>query len=168
MNSPIITKHNRFIFYPDLSNKFILTSLNDIISPNLYNINLKYIFSGQVQYSFIALKALLMLSSCFPKRCLMGSKMIILKYTKNRLHSFIFIPLSLMEYIHTLKYFIKSPSQITSCIKGHLKESKHFIFPGFIKPLKLPHWDYTVTISYHQSAPLYLYYLFFCKTAYLD
>nr|ADZ99042.1 hypothetical mitochondrial protein 23 [Physarum polycephalum] len=168
MKSLVFSKFNKFIYYPDLANKFILSSFQDIQTTPKYYIYLKYIFSQRRNYNYIAVKALMMLTSVFPKRCLMNTKLIILKYTPTRCHSVIYLRLNFYDFIPTINYFSYRPSEPSTVMHGHLKESKHFIFPGFIKHLKLPHWERLVTISFNQSSINNLYPLFFHKTAYLD
>jgi len=50
-------------------------------------------------------------------------------------------------------------------IHSHIKQSKYFVFPGFIKHLRLPRWEYNVIISYKQVKNENLYPLFFHKTS---
>jgi len=168
MPALVFSKFNKYIYYPDLSNKFLLPALNSFKLPKTYNVYLKYVFSQRSNYSYFALKALMMLSSIFPQRCLMDSHIIVLKYTPARCHSTIYLKVSFDNFVHFINYFNKSPSNPSSVIHGQLKEAKHFIFPGFIKHLRLPHWERLVTISFNQSTDKSLYPLLFHKTAYLD
>lgn len=98
----------------------------------------------------------------------MSSRLIILQFTKTRVHSYIYIKMSLQEFVPTISYYILSPTTLDTTINGLSKEAKHFMFPGLIKHLKLPHWERFVTISYNHKLNKHLYTLFFHKTAYLD
>jgi hypothetical protein len=168
MNALVTKKFDKFIYYPDLANKFLFTSISDIILSRKFNIYLKYIFSQQRNYNYIALKALMMLTSVFPKRCLMSSRLIVLKYTKSRSHSCIYLTLTLDEFIPTINLFMIHPIKPITELNGHIKESKHFIFPGFIKHLRLPRWEHGVNISFDHNTSRSSYPLFFHKTAYID
>jgi len=166
MNS--ITKFNNFIYYPDLLNKFLFTSakgLNKSLNSEIY---LKYILSAQGNYSYLPLKALMMLTSIAPVRCLMNTNIIILKFSKNRTLSYIYLKLTLKQFIPIANQIMISPTRTDTVIFGHINEAKHFIFPGFIKHLRLPKWTYFVNISYNQDFKANLYPVLFHKTAYLD
>jgi hypothetical protein len=168
MTSLILKKFNKFIFYPDLSNKFLLTSYYSIVPPNKFQVYLKYIFNDRSIYNSIALKALLMLSSIFPKRCLGNSRIILVKFAKNRCISSVYHKITLSDLIPLISYTITKPINTNITLNGFIKESKHFIFPGFIKRLKFPSWDRFVSLSFHQISNKYLYFFLFYKTAYID
>jgi hypothetical protein len=146
----------------------MLNSVSDICIAKKENVYLKYIFSQRNSYSFTALKALMMMSSVFPRRCRMKSTVIALQYTKTRCHSDIFFCLRMIDFIPTLQYHIKAPANLPNAFTGLIKESKHFIFPGFIKHLRLPRWNYSVNISYNPKNNLSSYPLFFTKASFLD
>jgi hypothetical protein len=168
MINSINRKYNNYIYYPDLSNKFLISSFDNIISPEKFNVYLKYIFSQRRNYGYVALKALMMLTSIFPKRCLISSQLIILKYSKIRCHSIIYLKLNLTDYVSTMQYFIKKPTFSNIVINGHVKESKYFVFPGFVKHLRLPRWERFVNVSYNQVSKECLYPFFFYKTSFID
>jgi hypothetical protein len=168
MNNITSEKYNKFIYYPDLANKFLCSSMNNIQSPNKHYIYLSYIFSQRRNYNYIALKALMMLSSIFPKRCRMSSKLIVLQFSRLRCHSIIFFKLNLQEAAATLNLYIKNPVDISNAFTGYVNQARYFIFPGFIKHLRLPHWDRPLNISFNQHNILSSYPLFFHKTSFLD
>lgn len=161
----ILQKFNKFIYYPDLSNKFLHESYNNVLLSKNFYIYLKYVFSQRKPYNYIAIKGLLMLSSVFPKRCLMTSKLIIVKYTKTRCHSEIHMKLLFHEFVQTMQFNSINPIPMNTNIHSHIKQSKYFVFPGFIKHLRLPRWEYNVIISYKQVKNENLYPLFFHKTS---
>lgn len=146
--SPISRKFNQFILNPDLANKFLHSSIQNIIPANRFTVYLKYIFSVPQSYNYIAIKAFLMVSSIYPKRCQGISRLIILKYTKTRRHSIVFLTISLQDFITFAPLLFKNPININTAINGHIKEAKHFVFPGFIKHLRLPSWERSVNISF--------------------
>jgi hypothetical protein len=97
MRLAAICKFKHFILYPDLANKFLFMSHMVIIPPENFHVHLTYTFSPQRAHNYLALKALMMLSSVCPKKCQTSSRLIIIKYTKTRVHSHIYVPLNLME-----------------------------------------------------------------------
>jgi len=161
-------KFNKFTFYPDLSNKFLFTSASSIISPKSFDIYLKYTFNDRLIYNAYALKALLMLTSIYPTRCHATSRMILVKFAKNRCISSVFLKFSLEELAPVFSLLMKRPTNLTVARNGFLKESKYFTFPGFVKLLKFPFWEHNVSLSLKQSSKNNLYFLLFYKTAYLD
>jgi hypothetical protein len=161
-------KFNKYEFFPDLSNKFLFTSTSSIISPKSYDIYLKYTFNDRLIYNAYALKALLMLTSIYPTRCHATSRMILVKFAKNRCISSIFIKFSLQELAPLFSFIMKRPTNLNVAINGSLNESKYFTFPGFVKLLKFPSWEHKVSLSLKQPSINNLYFLLFYKTAYLD
>lgn len=99
MQALILQKFNKYIYFPDLANKFLYEAYSNVLLSKNFYIYLKYVFSHQKPYNYIAIKGLMMLSSVFPKRCQMTSKLIIVKYTKMRCHSEIYIRLQLNEFV---------------------------------------------------------------------
>lgn len=168
MTPIIFNKFNKFIFYPDLSNKFLLSSYYSIVSPKKFNVYLKYIFNDHSIYNPIAIKALLMLSSIYPERCLTNSRLILVKFAKNRCISSVFFKLNFNVFIPFFSLYTKKPVKSNIVLRGFVKESKYFIFPGFIKYLRFPFWNHSVALSYKQTTKKHLYFLLFYKTAYLD
>lgn len=166
--TPSCRKYNNFIVYPDLGHKFLLSSVRNVISPNIFTIYLKYIFSTHKTYTYIALKGLLMLSSIYPRRCQYSSRTIRLRYTKTRIHYLIFLPITLQILISFFHYHLTHPVSITTAMNSFIREAKHFVFPGFIKHLRLPSWEYTVNLSFKHIKITYLYTFFFYKIAYID
>jgi hypothetical protein len=161
-------KFHKYVFLPDLSNKFLVTSVNSLVKPDSFKIYLKYILSSQRQYNYAAIKALLMLETIYPKRCLMRSKLIIIQYTKTRCHSFIYLELTGREAFGLLTYTSSMPTKLTTTVNAFIKEAKHFVFPTFIKVLQFPSWTRHVNISFQAIAPQYLYTFLFYKTALID
>jgi len=162
------TKFNKFIFYPDLSNKFLLSSSYTIQKPNKFAVYLRYVFQDPSRYNNIGLKALMMLSSIYPKTCQGTSRMIFIKYAKSQCISTCFYRLTLEDLIPVLAYTTKKPVKTNTALNGFIKEAKHFVFPGFIKYLRFPSWNRSVALSLKQDTKTHLYFLLFYKTAYLD
>lgn len=98
----------------------------------------------------------------------MTSRLIILKYTKTRCHSIVYLKLSLNEFASTFLYALMKPISPSIVFHGHVREAKYFVFPGFIKHLKLPSWKRHVNLCMNQSSTAHPYLFFFHKTAYLD
>lgn len=168
MNLSTFQKFNKFVFYPDLSNKFLPTSYYSIISPKHFNIYLKYIFSSRTIYSTTALKALLMLSSIYPKRCQASSRMILIKFAKNQSVSSVFFKFNLEEIALLLSLKKKKPIKPSIITDGYIKQAPYFVFPGFIKRLRFPFWERYLNMSFKQDSKKHLYFFLFYKTAYID
>jgi len=168
MTSVIFKKFNKFIFYPDLSNKFLLSSYYSIVKPNNFSVYLRYVFRDHSVANTIGLKAHLMLSSIYPKTCQSSSRLILIKYAKNHCISTIFFKLTLQELAPILMFLIKKPIKTNITLNGFIKESKYFTFPGFVKYLRFPSWRNSVSLSYKQDVKKHLYFLLFYKTAYID
>jgi len=168
MDYLVSAKSYNYIFYPDLSNKFMMSSLIQVQQSQKAKLHHHYIFSQQSQYSFTALKALMMLSSVFPRRCLMKTMRFACKDTKVRYNSLVSMVFQQKELIETMKFQNIKPGLSPTAIDGFVKEAKHFAFPGFIKHLRLPYWDRYVNISYNQEDNQSIYLLLFAKTSFLD
>jgi len=147
MQSFIFKKFNKYLIYPDLANKFLHASLEHLRKETeSFKIYLKYIFTNNEPFSYFGLKAIMMMSSVYPKRCWYTSRMIIVKFSKARCHSIVYMTLVFNEYAELMSYYSRSPTTINMILNSHLKESKYFTFPGFIKHLKLPSWDRKVNM----------------------
>lgn len=161
-------KFNKFIFYPDFSYKFLIKNVREIYSTNNFTIYFLYALSQKRLYNLLAVKTLLMVSSIYPKNPSTFSEVIILKYTKARFNSFIFMKLNLKEAIHSLTFFSKRPIDINKASTAFFPSKRYFIFPGFIQKLRLPSWERPIMLSYNKSEKRTQYLLFFYKIAYLD
>lgn len=166
MRSASFRKFNQYIFFPDLANKFLFVSMKSIPSVEPSKIYLMYIFRQKSVHNYIALKSLIMLNSLHSKICLTSSRIIIVKYAKTQSHSVVYIPLTFTEFINTMLLYSKRPVPITTALKSFINESKHFVFPGFVKYLRLPSWRRNVNISLQSNKKNY--WLFFFKTAFID
>jgi hypothetical protein len=164
----IFNKFNKFVFYPDLSNKFLLQSYYSIISPKKFDVYLKYIFKDHILYNSTAIKALLMLNSISATRCQLSSRLILVKYAKNRCISSIYQKINLNTFIPLFNICIKKPTNMYITLNGFCKEATYFVFPGFIKRLRFPSWEHSLLLSFKQLQTKNLYFLLFYKTAYLD
>jgi hypothetical protein len=164
----IFNKFNKFVFYPDLSNKFLLQSYYSILSPKNFDVYLKYVFKDHTLYNSTAIKALLMLNSITTARCQLSSRLILVKYAKNRCISSIYQKMNLNTLVPLFNVFIKKPTNMHITLTGFRKEATHFVFPGFIKRLRFPSWERSVLLSFKQPKTKNLYFLLFYKTAYLD
>lgn len=150
-----------------MANKFLFASEKNIPKINQKEIYLLYIFRQKNPYSFIALKALLMLNSINAKPTLTNTKIISLKFSQNQNHSKIYQKINFEELITIIPLFYTKPASIKKTMSSYLNEKKHFIFPGFVQHLKLPSWKNNVKLSF-QGAQEKNYWLFFYKSAYFD
>jgi hypothetical protein len=168
MTPYIFNKFNKFVVYPDLYNKFLLLSINNFPLPKEFMLYLRYIFSNRVTYNYIGLKALVMLMSIYPKRSLLISRIISLRFTRTRCFSSVFVPLTLAEASSFISFTSKKPMAIDTFLNNYIRESTYFVFPGYNKPLRFPSWVRTVNISFNQSSQRNLYTFLFYKTMYFD
>jgi hypothetical protein len=136
--------------------------------PENIHFYLSYVFSTQRQYSYLALKALLMLNSVYPKHCQITSRLIILRFTKSRWHSQVLMPLTLIEASNILSFCFKRPINLESFSKSHVNEAKYFVFPGYVKYLKLRSWKFYANLSLPTVSTSRSYWFFFYKTAFLE
>jgi hypothetical protein len=168
MTHSTFQKFNKFVFYPDLSNKFLPISYYSVMAPKHFNVYLKYIFSSRTVYSSTALKALLMLSSIYPRRCQATSRLILIKFAKNQSVSSVFFKFNLNEIAQTLSLAKKKPIKPSIVTQGFIRQSPYFVFPGFIKRLRFPFWERYINMSFKQDSTKNLYFFLFYKTAFID
>jgi hypothetical protein len=76
MNSTLFGKFNHYLLLPDLSNKFLITTKYDILSPRSFTIHLKYIVSSINGINFTGFKTLLTLETIYPIKAHLYTKMI--------------------------------------------------------------------------------------------
>jgi hypothetical protein len=161
-------KFNQFILNPDMANKFLVTSKVNIPDVSKEKkIYFLYIFRQKTPYSFIAIKALLMISSLHTKSSKTMTKIIVLKLAKKQSHSHVYLEITWYDLIRILPLFYKKPASIHTAMRSYINEQKHFIFPGFIKHLKITSWKHKLNLSY-QGPHEKNYWLFFYKTAFFD
>jgi hypothetical protein len=162
------SKFKKFIYFPDFANKFLLSDQNNILPLKNYNIYFKYIFTNQDTYNPLAIKKFLMMESIYPKRCSSSSNIIKLKFTKNRCHSIIFMKLNLDEFVPFYSFYVKRPVNITTATNSLLKQTKYFIFPGFISQLWFPSWERNVVLDLKAAYKTNSYSFLMHKTAFFD
>jgi hypothetical protein len=167
MRKAAFKKFNEFIINPDIANKFLISNIKKFPNFQKEAIYLMYIFRQKSPYNFIAIKSLLMLNSVFSKMCQTNTKVIILKFSKAQSHSIVFIKITFNELINIMSFFNKKPANIRKTMTSYLSENKHFLFPGFIKHLKIPSWKQNIKLSF-QGENEKNYWLFFYKTIYFD
>jgi len=78
------------------------------------------------------------------------------------------LKLTFEDIIPAISLSLKKPTSTNIVLNGSIKESNYFTFPGFIKRLRFPSWERSVTLSYNQTSNKHHYFLLFYKTAYLD
>jgi len=168
MRKATYLKFSNYQLNPDLANKFLVKTKSEIPNFKITAIYLKFTFRQKTPYSFIALKALLMLSSISTKIPVTNTKIVILKFTKKQSHSIVFLSLNFLELIHILTLYYIKPAPIKKVMTSDLREKKYFLFPGFIKHLRIPSWKRNLNIGYHSENKKNTYWLFFYKTIFFD
>jgi len=168
MTPIIFSKFKNFVYFPDYANKFLLSEQNRISSLKNYNVYFKYIFTNYDTFSPLVLKFFLAIESISPKRCLSYSRIIKLKFTKNRCHSTIYMKLNLDEFIPIYAYYVKRPVSILTVLNSHLKQAKYFAFPGFISHLQFPSWERNITLALYQGNKTNIYTFLMHKAAFFD
>jgi hypothetical protein len=144
-----------------------MTTTYELVPFKNFEVIFKAIFTNQHSYYSIALKALLIMESIYPRRCLISSRVIVLRFTKTRCHSTVWLKLNYNEVIPFLSYYIKRPIKQYSALHSSLKQAKYFIFPGNIRKLSIPSWERYVSLSFITTGK-HLYQLLFYKAAFFD
>jgi len=115
----------------------------------------------------LAIKTFFMLESIYPRRAQSRSRLIVLRFTKTRCHSYIFVKVNLEELIPFFSFYVKKPLSIEKAFHAYQKQSKYFSFPGHISKLWFPTWERYVSLYLgaleNRVAPFFLH-----KTAFLD
>jgi hypothetical protein len=161
-------KFDKYLVRPDLCYKFITSTHISLPQPRNFVVYLRYVISPRFTYYIIALKGLMLMEMLYPKRCYMTSKLIILKYRKTRCHCTIFLSLTGEQAFSFFVYTFRKPSSIISTINSFLKETTTFMFPGYVKILRLRTWERTINVSFQQMPIQYQYMFLFYKTALLN
>jgi hypothetical protein len=164
MRAAALRKFKQFILYPDLATKFLVASQKNIIAPDCYIVYLMYTFSQRRAYSYLAIKALLMLGSVYPKNCQTSSRIIVLRYTRTRTHSTVYMPLTLFEMASSMSFSFKRPLSIESATKACIGASNFFVFPGFVRQLQFPSWKLGSSLFFNGSS----YWSLFYKSCFID
>jgi len=162
------SKFKKYIVYPDLSNKNLLAVSKHITPLTSYNIYFKYIFTSFSTYGPLAMKALLMLESIYPKRAESSRKLVTLRTGARRAHSSIYLKLNLEEFYSIYIYCPKKPVDLSIALNMYLQEAKYFIFPGFISLLRFPTWERNVYLTLKQPEKNNHYMFLFYKAAFID
>jgi len=162
-----LSKFNRYIWYPDFANKFLIQHPYVIASQNNYHVYLRYVFTNFNSFSPIAMKAIIILESIYPQRVMSESSLIILKFGKARCHSSVFLRLTWDQFCTFFMFFNKRPPKLNTIFTSYLKQTKYFVFPGFISLLRFPSWDRLLLLSYHCNSNQKSSFLF-SKSAFFD
>lgn len=115
----------------------------------------------------MAIKTFFMLESIYPRRAQSKSRLIVLRFTKTRCHSYIFVKINLEELIPFFSFHVKKPLSIEKALHAYQKQAKYFSFPGHISKLWFPTWERNVTLYFGASENRATSF-FFHKTAFLD
>lgn len=164
-------KFNSYICNPDVSYKFLLPKLNHVPSINQFKFYLKYVFTNAHVYNPLTIKAHLMMLSILPIRCESTSRIIKVRYGKNRCHSEIFIKVNMNQLYTILCHQFKKPIPQGIANKGLLKEASFFTFPGFTKILKFTSWQRNINLIFDVKTSTRennAYFMLFYKTAFFD
>lgn len=169
MEQVIFSKFNKYIFFPDLGNKFLYSNNHNIIR-YLKNhiVYFEYIFGNYNTFSPIVIKLALVLESVYPKRCSLNTQLIKSKYSKNTIHSRIYLSLTLYEVSLFYQYYTKKPADILKISCYYLKEKKFYSFPGYISMLKFPSWERYLNFNLNVNKKNLNYSFYICKSALLD
>jgi len=160
-----LSKFNKFIYFPDLANKFLFSNYHSISMKE--SIYLRYIFTNKQAFNGIPIKAILMIESIYPQRAKTKTRLIFLKFAKTRCHSFIYVKFTVKELYGFLPLFTIKPVS-TRVLKSYLSSSKYFIFPGFVSHLQFPSWNRSVQLSTVLNLSNFKYAYFFHKISYLE
>jgi len=144
-----LSTFNKYICYPDFAHKFLIQHPYVILSQNNYHVYLRYVFTNFNSFSPVGMKAIMILESIYPQRVMSESRLIILKFTKTRCHSSVFLRLSWKQFCSFFMFFNKRPQKLETLFNSYLKQTKYFVFPGFISLLRFPSWDRLLLLSYH-------------------
>jgi hypothetical protein len=77
-----INKLNQYIYYPDLANKFLLSTVYNTIPSKHIKITFTTIFTNLTAYSALPIKLLIMTESIYPIRCQSHSTIIRIRFGK--------------------------------------------------------------------------------------
>jgi hypothetical protein len=134
------------IYFPDLANKVLKTpSVREL---KQCSITYKYTFTGFENTTPAMMKMVTVLEGIFPKRCQQKTRVIKLKFTKNRCHSEVFLQVSLYDLCGAHIWYLRKPVDAFSSLNCLQQQSKYFCFPG-VRGLIHFYLPYNLSIVYN-------------------